>query len=145
MNDDFPLQLEEQLCFNLYATTNAISHLYKQHLDKINITFPQYLVILALRGKPLANSGELAKELHLDPGTLSPILKRLVAAGLITRVRHEEDHRVVYSELTPAGLALGDDMIKAQAAVIRQVNMTESDQDALRQTLKDVAKALTTS
>ncbi len=145
MAEEFPLRLEEQLCFNLYATTNAITHRYKMCLGDTNLTFPQYLVMLALRGKPHLNSGELAKALRLDAGSLSPILKRLALAGLIKRVRRDGDNRVIYSELTPAGLALGDAMIKAQAAVLSQVDLNEDDQAKLRNTLQGIAETLMAS
>ncbi len=142
MSGGFPLRLEEQLCFNLYAATNAITHRYKGYLDKIDLTFPQYLVLLALRGKSRLNSGELAQALRLDAGSLSPILKRLVAAGLITRARKDEDNRVIYTELTPAGLALGDDMIKAQSYVRHGVDLAEDELATLRNTLQGITKTL---
>ena len=145
MAEDFSLRLEEQLCFNLYAATNAITHRYKRYLDKIDLTFPQYLVLLALREKPHLTSGELAQALRLDAGSLSPILKRLAAAGLIERVRQNGDNRVIYSELTPAGLALGDDMIKAQASVRCGIDLADDDLATLRGTLKGLTETLMAS
>ena len=143
--DQFPLQLEEQLCFNLYAATNAITHRYKTALDKLDITFPQYLVLLALRNNPRLTSGELARSLRLDAGSLSPILKRLATAGLITRQRQGDDNRVIFSELTPAGLALGDGMVQAQAFVVSGIDLPDAEQNALKQTLKGITEDLVAS
>ncbi len=145
MAETFPLRLEEQICFNLYAATNAITHRYKRYLDKLDLTFPQYLVLLALRGQPGLTSGELARALRLDAGSLSPILKRLTEAGLISRVRHSEDNRIIYSELTQAGLALGDDMIKAQASVQCGIDLDADEQATLRGTLQHITDTLMTS
>ena len=143
---DFALRLEQELCFNLYAAANAMALRYKRHLAKISLTFPQYLVLLALRGgEPRLCTGELAATLRLDPGTLSSILKRLATAGLISRDRDKSDKRIIYNELTPTGLALGNDMIKAQASVRRCVALADDEITSLRETLGYVTEMLVAS
>jgi MarR family transcriptional regulator, organic hydroperoxide resistance regulator len=103
---DSPLLLGNQLCFAIYSTAHAFNRVYKPLLDKLGLTYPQYLVMLVLwerDGEPVKNIGE---RLFLDSGTLTPLLKRLEAAGLIKRTRSTEDERQVLIALTPQGQAL---------------------------------------
>jgi len=109
--DDRMQQLDNQLCFAVYSTSLAMTRLYKPLLDKLGLTYPQYLVMLVLwEGDGLAVS-DLGGRLSLDSGTLTPLLKRLEATGLITRVRDAADERRVRVGLTAAGRRL-----KAKAA-----------------------------
>src|SRR5258705_10844776 len=101
-----PLLLGNQPCFAISSTAHAFNRLYKPLLDKLGLTYPQYLVMLALwerDGEPVKSIGE---RLFLDSGTLTPLLKRLEAAGLIKRTRSAEDERQVLIALTPHGQAL---------------------------------------
>src|SRR5438132_4782254 len=99
---DEALQLDNQLCFALYSASLAMTKLYKPLLDELGLTYPQYLVMLALWEQDgLAVSG-LGERLSLDSGTLTPLLKRLEAAGFISRVRDVEDERRVRVTLTTA-------------------------------------------
>ena len=103
---DQSLLLDNQLCFALYSASLAMTKLYKPLLDELGLTYPQYLAMLALwEGDGLAVS-ELGQRLSLDSGTLTPLLKRLEAAGLITRIRDVQDERRVHVTLTPAGRKL---------------------------------------
>ncbi|WP_424215249.1 MarR family winged helix-turn-helix transcriptional regulator [Streptomyces sp. BI20] len=101
------LRLDEQICFSLHAATRAFNGLYRVLLKDLDLTYPQYLVMLVLweeRGPvPVKRLGE---RLRLDSGTLSPLLKRLEAAGLVTRERSAADERSVEVGLTPAGREL---------------------------------------
>jgi len=109
------LQLDRQLCFALYAASLAMTRLYKPLLEPLGLTYPQYLVMLVLwEGDGLAVS-ELGQRLQLDSGTLTPLLKRLQAAGLLQRLRDPADERRVRLQLTPAGRAL-----KARARAVPQ-------------------------
>jgi DNA-binding transcriptional ArsR family regulator len=101
LDDD--LRLENQLCFALYAATHAITRTYRGKLGELGLTYPQYLVLLALLEQPMMTSGALARALKLDAGTLTPLLKRLATAGLVARERRAQDERVVEISLTPAG------------------------------------------
>ena len=100
------LALDHQLCFALYSASLAMTKLYKPLLEPLGLTYPQYLVMLALwEGDDLTVS-DLGARLTLDSGTLTPLLKRLEAAGLVVRLRDAADERRVRLRLTPAGRAL---------------------------------------
>lgn len=107
------LHLDRQLCFALYATSLAMTKLYKPLLAPLGLTYPQYLVMLVLWEKDDRTVNELGHLLHLDSGTLTPLLKRMEANGLLTRQRDAEDERRVRVSLTSPGLAL-----KAKAASV---------------------------
>jgi MarR family transcriptional regulator, organic hydroperoxide resistance regulator len=111
LSTDEALLLDNQLCFALYSASLAMTKLYKPLLDELGLTYPQYLVMLVLwEGDGLMVS-ELGQRLYLDSGTLTPLLKRLEAAGLVSRMRAAEDERRVHIHLTAAGRKL-----KARAA-----------------------------
>lgn len=100
------LTLARQLCFAVYSTAHAFGRVYKPLLDTLGLTYPQYLVMLALWEKDGIAVKSLGEQLMLDSGTLTPLLKRLEAAGLVRRKRDARDERQVLITLTPAGLAL---------------------------------------
>ncbi len=110
---DTMLQLDNQLCFALYSTSLAMTKLYKPLLDELGLTYPQYLAMLVLWEKDGLMVSELGERLYLDSGTLTPLLKRLEASGLVARLRDVADERRVHISLTPAGRKL-----KAHAAKI---------------------------
>src|SRR5215813_1371507 len=103
---DQPLKLDNQICFAVYSAAHAFNRFYEPALDRLGLTYPQYLVMLALwerDGVPLKDIGE---RLILDSGTLTPLLKRLEMAQLVKRTRSTEDERQVLIALTPQGQAL---------------------------------------
>jgi DNA-binding MarR family transcriptional regulator len=100
---DSDLVIEKQLCFSLYSTANAIVRAYRPILKTIDLTYPQYLVMMVLWSNNGINVKKLGEKLHLDSGTLTPLLKRLESKGLLTRERGEKDERVREIFLTPAG------------------------------------------
>ena len=102
------LRLEEQLCFALYSASRAVTSAYRPLLDELNLTYPQYLVLLVLWEDDACTIGQLGDRLHLDSGTLSPLIKRLEAAGLVRRQRSNADERRVDVTLTAEGRALED-------------------------------------
>ena len=102
------LRLDTQLCFALYATSLAMTKLYKPLLAPLGLTYPQYLVMLVLWERDDHTVQELGELLQLDSGTLTPLLKRMEAAGLVHRQRSSEDERSVHIHLTPGGRALKD-------------------------------------
>jgi DNA-binding MarR family transcriptional regulator len=137
------LALDMQLCFALYSASLAMTKLYKPLLAPLGLTYPQYLVMLVLweeDGQPVSAIGE---RLTLDSGTLTPLLKRLEAAGLVHRLRDAADERRVLIQLTPAGRAM-----KSQAASIpRQILCATDCQldevSSLTQRLKSLRDNLT--
>jgi MarR family transcriptional regulator, organic hydroperoxide resistance regulator len=106
IDSDPALLLDNQLCFALYSTSLAMTKLYKPLLDELGLTYPQYLVMLVLWEKDGPMVSELGERLYLDSGTLTPLLKRLEAAGFIARVRDMQDERRVHITLTAAGRKL---------------------------------------
>src|SRR5215207_9874594 len=112
--------LDDQLCFALYAASRAVTARYRPMLEAIGLTYPQYLVMMLLWEEDHQTVGQLGSRLALDSGTLSPLLKRLTSAGLVTRHRRVEDERSVSIALTDEGrslrergLAINQDMICA--------------------------------
>lgn len=110
---DAMLQLDNQLCFALYSTSLAMTKLYKPLLEEMGLTYPQYLAMLVLWEQDGLTVSELGERLYLDSGTLTPLLKRMESAGLVSRIRAVEDERRVHIMLTAAGRKL-----KARAAKI---------------------------
>ena len=106
MTDTPQLLLENQLCFPLYAAARRVTGLYTPHLKPLGLTYTQYIVMLVLWERDHISVGELSERLYLDSGTLTPLLKKMEAAGLVTRMRSAEDERVVIVDLTEAGRAL---------------------------------------
>ena len=115
---DEALLLDNQLCFALYSASLAMTKLYKPLLDELGLTYPQYLVMLVLwEGDGLMVS-ELGQRLSLDSGTLTPLLKRLESAGLVSRLRDAADERRVHIHLTAAGRRLKTKAAKVPACVL---------------------------
>ncbi|MCH2228817.1 MAG: MarR family transcriptional regulator [Crocinitomicaceae bacterium] len=100
------LHLQEQLCFPIYASSRMVTRLYQPYLDEINLTYPQYITMLSLWEKDRVKVSDLGKELFLYTNTLTPLLKKLEAKGLIKRVRSKKDERTVLISLTNSGMEL---------------------------------------
>ena len=100
------MKLENQLCFPLYAAARRITGLYTPYLKPLDLTYTQYLVLLVLWEYGEITVGELCRRLYLDSGTISPLLKKLEAAGYVRRTRAREDERMVVIRLTEEGVAL---------------------------------------
>lgn len=130
MTDDprTPLPLTDQLCFALYSAAHAMNRVYKPLLDPLGITYPQYLVLLVLWQTDDVTVKELGTRLFLDSGTLTPLLKRMEAAGLVERRRDTADERLVRVTLTEAGRAMREKAAAVQEAVFCTCGM---DVDAL--------------
>lgn len=115
------LKLDNQLCFALYSASLAMTKLYKPLLDKLGLTYPQYLVMLVLWEEDAQMVSALGQRLSLDSGTLTPLLKRLESSGFVSRVRDTADERRVHIVLTAAGRRL-----KARAAEVPQCLLAAS-------------------
>jgi DNA-binding MarR family transcriptional regulator len=127
--------LDEQLCFSLYAASRAVISCYRPQLDAIGITYPQYLVMLVLWEREEATVTSIGSALQLETGTLSPLLKRLETAGFVSRRRQEADERSVLVSLTPAGRALRDRVPEIQRRVGEATGMSYDEIAELRATL----------
>ena len=136
-----PLHLDQQLCFALYAASNRIQRLYRPLLEPLGLTYPQYLVMLVLWQHGRRSVGELGEALHLDSGTLTPLLKRLEAAGLVVRKRCSEDERRVFVDLSAEGRALR----KQATGIPGQVACATVLEPGALQRLRDEVRGLLTS
>ena len=102
------LRLDNQICFAIYSAAHAFNRVYKPLLDRLGLTYPQYLVMLVLWERDGVAVKEIGERLYLDSGTLTPLLKRLEQAGLVRRTRSTEDERQVLIGLTAQGQSLRD-------------------------------------
>jgi DNA-binding MarR family transcriptional regulator len=132
--------LDDQLCFALYAASRAVTARYRPMLDELGLTYPQYLVLMLLWEEDGQTVGQLGARLALDSGTLSPLLKRLTAAGLVTRHRRTDDERSVSIRLTEAGRALEAPACSISAEMIEALDL---DKGAFTE-LKDQLRLITT-
>jgi len=139
---DVPLLLGNQLCFAVYSTAHALNRFYKPVLDRLGLTYPQYLVMLVLWEKDSVPVKEIGERLFLDSGTLTPLLKRMEAAGLVKRTRSSEDERQVLVALTPHGQALKESaravpqsMLAASECSVAELVALKEEVEALRDKL----------
>jgi DNA-binding MarR family transcriptional regulator len=138
MTLDDPLALEQQVCFALAVATRNVIAVYRPLLEPMGLTHPQYLVMLALWQHEPLSVRELGRLLQLDPGTLSPLLKRLEAAGYVRRERSEHDERVLAVTLTEAGRRLRRRAERIPPAVVDMLGMEIEELQALREQLTGV-------
>ncbi|MBQ2663400.1 MAG: MarR family transcriptional regulator [Clostridia bacterium] len=125
------LKIENQLCFPLYAASREIIKRYKPHLDKLDLTYTQYITMMVIWEKRSISVKELGEVLFLDSGTLTPVLKKLEAKGYITRHRSEKDERVLIVSVTDEGTRLRDEALTVPQAVGRCVRLGKDEADAL--------------
>ncbi|MGI8713407.1 MAG: MarR family winged helix-turn-helix transcriptional regulator [Solirubrobacteraceae bacterium] len=137
------LTLDEALCFALYSASRALTGFYRPRLDALGITYPQYLVLLALWERDGLTVGTLGERLRLDYGTLSPLLKRLEAGGLVSRVRRTEDERSVTVSLTGGGRALRPRAVCIPDQVMAATGLDRESFESLREVLGHLTAAVT--
>jgi MarR family transcriptional regulator, organic hydroperoxide resistance regulator len=136
-----PLALENQVCFALAVAARTVISVYRPLLEPMNLTHPQYLVMLALWQDAPLSVTELSHRLELDPGTLSPLLKRLEAAGYLTRERDPADERSLAVRLTPAGVALRAQAEQIPPAIVERLDMELPELRDLHGALTEVIAA----
>src|SRR6202451_3175469 len=129
------LQLERQVCFALVVASRSVLAGYRPLLEPLGLTHPQYLVMLALWGETPLSVGRIGSLLQLDSPTLSPLLKRLQSAGLITRTRSGDDERQVDIDLTDEGRALREKALAIPPAVVEKLGMQIPELEALHAAL----------
>ncbi|AXK88219.1 MarR family transcriptional regulator [Nocardia farcinica] len=139
------LALDQQVCFPLYAASRAMTAVYRPLLEGLGLTYPQYLVMLVLWERDGRSVGELCQELALDTGTVSPLLKRLAASGLVERVRSTADERRVEIRLTDRGRALRARACDIPRELAEATGMSLDELAALRTTLRRLTRALTSA
>jgi MarR family transcriptional regulator, organic hydroperoxide resistance regulator len=141
LDPESALELEQQVCFSLSVAARNVVAVYKPLLEPLGLTHPQYLVMLALWQYEPVSVRQLSDLLQLDPGTLSPLLKRLESSGLLRRARNAEDERSLAVTLTEKGRALKQDALKVPPAVVARLGMNVDELVALRENLKQVIGA----
>jgi DNA-binding MarR family transcriptional regulator len=134
---DRDLELDRQLCFALYAASRAVTQAYGPMLGELGLTYPQYVALLALWERPdePMTVGDVGRRLRLDPGTLTPLLKRLETMGYVSRKRDTADERRVLVQVTEAGLALKQRAQPIPRRLIRETGLPVSDVADLRERL----------
>jgi MarR family transcriptional regulator, organic hydroperoxide resistance regulator len=132
------LALGQQLCFAVYSVAHAFNRTYKPLLEKFGLTYPQYLVLLALWQKDRMTVKGIGEELGLDSGTLSPLLKRLETAGFVSRIRDKGDERQVIVTLTHKGEALKGDAFGILTEIGKATGCSMAEAAALRSALHDL-------
>ncbi|MFI6806487.1 MarR family winged helix-turn-helix transcriptional regulator [Streptomyces luteogriseus] len=138
-SDGSPL-LDEQLCFALYAAQRAVTAAYRPLLDELGLTYPQYLVLLVLWERGETTVKELAAALRLDYGTVSPLLKRLEAAGLVRRERSARDERSVLVAVTGRGAELRERAGRVPGALLTATGFDKTEAGRLRAELWRLAE-----
>ncbi|WP_062430692.1 MarR family winged helix-turn-helix transcriptional regulator [Herbidospora daliensis] len=138
-----PLSLENQVCFALAVASRSVIALYRPVLEPMGLTHPQYLVMLALWERAPLSVKDLAGLLQLEPATLSPLLKRLEAAGLVERRRGTADERSLAVTLTDSGRALRAEAEKIPATIVERLGMDVAELQDLHQALTRVIAAAT--
>lgn len=138
MENHHSLQLENQLCFPLYAIAKEIIGLYRPFLDAIDITYPQYLVMMVLWEREGLTVNQIGAKLYLDSGTLTPLLKRLEVKGFIIRKRKKEDERVVEVFLADKGRNLQQKACEIPAKMQEKLNLTIEDLFELKETVQKI-------
>ena len=134
MNDDV-LALDRQVCFALAAASRSVIGLYRPILEPLGLTHPQYLVMLALWERSPRTVRDISEALRLEPATLSPLLKRLESAGLLTRTRNADDERALDVELTASGTALRRKAVVVPGQVIERLGMDVAELEQTRDAL----------
>jgi len=138
-----PLALDQQVCFGLAVAARSVIALYKPLLEPLGLTHPKYLVMLALWEREPLRVSELGRLVHLDPGTLSPLLKRLEAIGYVRRERDPQDERALAVSLTAKGRALRDDAEAIPPAIVERLGMDVDELLELHRRLTEVIAAAT--
>ena len=143
MNDE-ALRLRHQVCFALYSASRAVTSRYRPILDRLGLTYPQYVALLVLWERGDTTVKDLGAALMLDSGTLSPLLKRLEAAGLVERRRNAADERSVVVGLTAGGVALKRRAVGVPEEIASMTGLAPADLAALRDALPALTATLTT-
>jgi len=136
-----PLALDRQVCFALAAASRSVVALYRPILEPLGLTHPQYLVMLALWERSPRRARDLSDELLLEPATLSPLLQRLEAAGLVVRAKDPDDERALAVQLTVAGADLRRQALEVPGQVVERLGMSIADLEHARDVLTGLLDA----
>ena len=132
------LRLDHQLCFPLYAASRAVVKMYFPYLEKIGLTYTQYVAMMVFWEEQEVNAKHLGERLFLDSGTVTPLLKSLEAKGLVVRARSKEDERVLMARVTEAGMALREQAVTIPENVASCMKLPAKDAQELYRILYEV-------
>ncbi|AYV47517.1 ArsR family transcriptional regulator [Caulobacter flavus] len=137
------LRVDQQLCLALQTSDSLVTRLYRTMLDPLDLTHPQYLVLISLwQESGRASMGDLRRLLCMDTGAITPLVKRMEGKGLLLRSRDGQDERRVWVELTAKGWSLREQALEARRTVVRQLPLTDSQIIALRSELQAMNQTL---
>lgn len=136
-----PLKLENQLCFPLYAAAKEVVRRYRPFLDPLGLTYTQYIAMMVFWEQKSITVGKLGEMLCLDSGTLTPMLKKMEVAGLITRQRSKDDERVVTATITPKGEELREKALEVPAKMMSCVSISKEEAVTLLSILKKLVNS----
>lgn len=140
---EFSVLLDDQMCFALYAASRAVTGLYRPMLDTLGLTYPQYLVLLLLWHRGEVSVNDVVSALHLDYGTVTPLLKRLETNGLLHRERRRDDERTVRVTLTEEGVALRKRATEFPAAIGDAMGLDPKEFQRTKATLRKLTANVT--
>ena len=141
MNDEY-LRLDNQLCFLFYSVSRAMTRMYGPLLSELGLTYPQYLVMLILWETDSVEVSRITELLHIDTGTVSPMLKRLESAGLLRRRRSAEDERRVMVSLTAKGAGLREKAVKVPSELFCRTGFTMEEYGQLKKQLSGLLQRM---
>lgn len=136
------LKLKNQLCFPLYACSKEVVKCYRPYLDKLNLTYTQYIAMMVFWEEKKINVKELGERLYLDSGTLTPVLKNLESKGYVCRYRSQKDERVLLVEVTEAGMALRAKAMDIPQKIKNSIALTDDETNTLYTLLNKVLSAV---
>ena len=132
------LKLSNQLCFPVYVLSKETINRYRPFLDELDLTYPQYLVLMVLWEQDNQTVSALGEKLYLDSGTLTPLLKRLEAKEMVMRTRQKNDERVVQISLTPSGLALKEKAICIPLQMMESLDLNKQEIEQFKQLITKI-------
>ncbi len=136
------LKLENQICFPLYAASKEIIRMYKPFLDKLDLTYTQYIVMMVMWESKTITVKDLGEQVYLDSGTLTPLLKKLETKGYVKRKRSEEDERNLFVSITDLGMELREKAIDVPSSISRCVSLREDKAIELYKTLHEILSSI---
>ncbi|MBL3655196.1 MarR family winged helix-turn-helix transcriptional regulator [Fulvivirga sediminis] len=134
--------LENQICFKMHAISRLLTSHYRPLLDKLDITYPQYLVMLVLWEEEALSVKELGEQLYLDSGTLTPLLKRMESKGILERKRSEVDERSLIVRLTDSGMNMKVEAECIPDEIVKSLDMNKEEYDFLKSRLNEILNKL---
>lgn len=136
------LKLDKQLCFSVYACSREIIKLYKPHLDRLKLTYTQYITMLVMWEEEVISAKDLGTKLYLDSGTLTPLLKKLEKLDLVTRNRSKEDERILVVTLTGKGKDLKEEAKLIPKEIVDSIDVTIDELSSLRDSLQGLTNQI---